>query len=180
MSYNMKEIENFVLPYYSQKDLMHNFEHIQRLKKLALNMCKQYEGNVDKDLVICGAYFHGLVYEDHIREEIKVFLKKLGFSNKKINEIVDISYESQKDEVPQKLEGKILHDAHLLEGGETFLMVKSLITGSLRGQSLEETITYIEKNILHKHKCYLTENIEKYKEKEAFAVEFLNRLKPHI
>jgi len=38
------------------------------------------------------------------------------------------------------MEGKILHDAHMIEGGKIYLIVKSLITGSVRGQTLEQTI----------------------------------------
>lgn len=175
-----KEVENFINPYYSNKDTMHNMEHIQRVINLSLQMCNRYENQVNKELIFFGAYFHGLIYEDEIRSKIKDFLKQLEFSSKKVTKIVEISFESQKDETPHSLEGKILHDAHLLEGGETFLIVKSLITGSLRGQSIVETIEYIESNILHKHQCVLPENQEAYKQKEAFAIDFINRLKPHI
>lgn len=55
------------------------------------------------------------------------------------------------------IEGKILHDAHMIESRNTFLIVKSLITGLVRGQTLEEMIEYIEKNILGKGQCYLAE-----------------------
>ncbi|WP_242220210.1 hypothetical protein [Bacillus cereus group sp. BfR-BA-01380] len=173
-------IEEFLLPHYVKKDIMHNFEHIKRILNLALDMSKKYKDKVDKDLLVFGSYLHGVIYKENIRTEVKDFLKKIGFSDEKIMKIIEVAEGSQKDGKPLSLEAKILHDAHLLEGGETFLIVKSLITGSLRGQSLLETIIYMENNIINKHRCYLPENIEKYKEKETFAFEFLSKLKPYI
>ena len=54
----------------------------------------------------------------------------------------------------------ILHDAHVLEGGKTYTVVKTLITGSVRGQSLEETLSFMQKNVLGANKCYLPETIK--------------------
>jgi uncharacterized protein len=65
----------------------------------------------------------------------------------------------------------------LIEGGKTFLIVKSLCTGSARGQTLEETIQIIEERILGKRKCYLPEAIQVYRDMEQFAKEFLDDLK---
>ena len=50
----------------------------------------------------------------------------------------------------------------MLEGGRNFEIVKSLITGSVRGQSLKETMNYIEKNLLEKGQCYTKEGIKQY------------------
>ncbi len=88
--------------------------------------------------------------------------------------------ESHKEAEPKTIEGKILHDAHLIEGGKTFMIVKSLITGALRGQTLQETIEYIEKNLLGKFRCYLPEAQKLYKEKEKFTQEFLKELKTSL
>ncbi|WP_201030058.1 hypothetical protein [Kosmotoga sp. DU53] len=111
------------------------------------------------------------------KRRIREWLKAEGLSNDKIDKIVQVAWESQKKEIPGTLEGKILHDAHMIEGGKTFLIVKSLITGSVRGQTLEETIEYIEKNILGKGQCYLTEAKEIYAEQQKFAREFIRDLK---
>ena len=81
-----------------------------------------------------------------------------------IQRIIKASWESQKDRDAETIEGKILHDSHMIEGGKTYLIVKSLITGSVRGQNLEDTIKYIENNILNKGICYLEEAKEIYKE----------------
>jgi uncharacterized protein len=85
--------------------------------------------------------------------------------------------ESQVNSIPRTLAGKIVHDAHLIEGGKTFLVVKSLITGTARGQSLEETLEYIAKNILHKGICYLPEAIEQYKQKQEYLQDFMESMR---
>jgi uncharacterized protein len=173
-------IEDFILPFYAEKDIMHNIEHIKQVLNLALEIAKSYETIVEEEVLKCGAYFHGVIYEEEVRSRIQKFLKSIGFSEEKIERIIEVADGSQKDGKPESLEAKILHDAHLLEGGETFLIVKSLITGSLRGQSLVDTIEYLEANILNKHHCYLPENVEKYDEKEKFAYDFLYKLKADI
>jgi len=48
----------------------------------------------------------------------------------------------------------------MLEGGEYFLLIKSLITGSVRKQSLEETLKYFEEKVLYCGECYFKETIE--------------------
>ena len=63
-----------------------------------------------------------------------------------ISKTIKIAWESQRSEIPETIERKILHDAHVLEGGKTYLIVKTLITGSVRGQSLLDTLKYMEKN----------------------------------
>lgn len=49
-------------------------------------------------------------------------LKTQNLPEEKINKIVKVAWEFQKDIKPETIEGKILHDAHLIEGGKTFLI----------------------------------------------------------
>lgn len=172
----IEELEKFVKSFYQNKDIMHDLSHIKRVLKAAKMLAR--DNKVDIDLIIYGAYFHGIIYEKE--NQIAEFLKSKGLSNEKINKILQVSWESQKERIPKVLEGKILHDAHLIEGGRTFLIVKSLITGTLRGQTLEETIEYIEKNILGKFTCYLPEAQNLYEDKEEFARRFLRDLKESL
>ncbi len=172
----IKELEVFVKPFYEKKDIMHNLAHIRRILKIARNLSKKYK--VDNEILICGAYFHGIIYNKE--KEIKKFLKAQKLSDEKINKIIKVTWESQKNIKPETIEGKLLHDAHLIEGGKTFLIVKSLITGAIRGQTLEEIIHYIEKNLIGKFRCYLPEAQKIYKEKEKFAKEFLKDLKKNL
>ncbi|QTA37906.1 hypothetical protein JYK00_09340 [Thermosipho ferrireducens] len=174
---SIKKLEKFVESFYQNKDMMHNLSHIKRTLK-AVKKITNYYNNIDRDLIVYSAYFHGIIYEKE--NLIRKFLETEGLSGEKINKIIQVSWESQKEKIPETLEGKILHDAHLIEGGTTFLIVKSLITGTLRGQTLEETIEYIEKNILGKFSCYLPETKGIYNKKEKFAKKFLEDLKENL
>ncbi|WP_051412170.1 hypothetical protein [Halonatronum saccharophilum] len=64
----------------------------------------------------------------------------------------------------------------MVEGGKVFLIVKSLITGSVREQTLEETIEYFKENILGKGRCYLPEANRIYKEQQSYAKELIKGL----
>jgi uncharacterized protein len=177
---DIQQLRDFVSPFYVHKDLMHDLGHIERVLQMALSLSEPYEHQVNKELIIYGAYFHGVIRSTEIHEQIIQYLKSQELNQNEIESIIQVALESQKEEIPQTLEGKILHDAHLFEGGKTFLIVKSLITGSLRGQSLEETVQYIERSILDQFTCALPENHQIYKEKEEFARQFLNDLKPYL
>ena len=172
----IKELKAFVKPFYETKDIMHELGHIKRIFKIAKTISKNYK--VNRDVLIYSAYFHGIIYNKE--KQVKKFLKAQKLPEEKINKIIKVAWESQKHIKPETIEGKILHDVHLIEGGKTFLIVKSLITGTIRGQTLKETINYIEKNIISKFKCYLPESQRIYKEKEKFAKEFLKDLKKNL
>lgn len=175
---SIDEIIEFVSPYYENKDIMHDLSHIERVLKTVNKLEIQYIKEIDKEIIIFAAYFHGFIYKDEKR--IHDWLVTNGMLQEKIKQIIQVAWESQKEEVPQSIEGKILHDAHMIEGGKTFLIVKSLITGSVRGQTLNETIDFIEKNILDKGQCYLPEAQEIYIQQQSFAKEFIKDLKEGI
>lgn len=172
---NYSTLIDFVSPFYVNKDIMHDLSHIQRIINSAKKLMKFYPEITDEDLMIYGCYFHGFVYlrEDLIRE----YLEKQGLPAEQIEKIIKVSWESQKDEVPESLEGKLLHDAHRIEGGKTYLIVKSLCTGTARGQTLEETLDYFEKYVLGQGKCYLPEAIPVYMEMQQFAGMFIRELR---
>jgi uncharacterized protein len=86
----------------------------------------------DADILQYTVYFHGFIYNS--KEEIIEWLKGQKHSKEMIDKVITAAWESQKDEAAQTLEGKILHDAHMIESGKTYLIVKSLITGSVKGQ----------------------------------------------
>ncbi|WP_066505268.1 hypothetical protein [Abyssisolibacter fermentans] len=168
-------LKEFIILYYKDKDIMHDLSHIERVIKTVKSLMKYVECNIDYEVIVYAAYFHGFIYNDD--ENIKIWLKERGFSEEKIEFIVKVAWESQKNESAETIEGKLLHDAHMVEGGKTFLIVKSLITGSVRGQTLDETIEYIEKNILGTGCCYFEEAKKIYNEAQKFAKEFINELK---
>lgn len=54
--------------------------------------------------------------------------------------------------------------------------MKSLITGSLRGQSLLETLTYFQNYILNQGRCYTPMGIERYLHIQAQSQEIFKSL----
>ncbi|WP_291583891.1 hypothetical protein [Clostridium sp. UBA6640] len=168
-------MKEFVNPYYKNKDIMHDLSHIERVLKYVEKLLKEGKYEADIDILIYSAYFHGFIYNSE--ERIIQWLQEQGLSREKISKIIKVSWESQKDNIAETLEGKILHDAHMIEGGKTYLVVKSLITGSVRGQTLEETIRYIEENVLNKGTCYLQEAKTIFKNQQEFAKQFIKDLK---
>ncbi len=99
-----------------------------------------------------------------------------NYDAEKISKTIKIDWESQRSEIPETIEGKILHDAHVLEGGKTYIIVKTLITGSVRGQSLLDTLKYMEKNVLDKNSCYLPETIPLCEEMNKYTNCFFGEL----
>ncbi len=175
---DIQKLEKFVKPFYINEDMMHDFSHVLRIIKAAKMLTKRYRSKVEPDLIAFGSYFHGMIFQHEA--EIAEFLKSLHLPEEKAHLVIKISWESLKEKVPETLEGKIVHDANLIEGGKTFIIVKSLITGSLKGQTLEETIGYLENSIIGKFSCYLPQSQEIYAKKETFAKNFLVQLKKDI
>lgn len=171
----IEAVEAFVQADYANRDIMHNLAHIHRLHKLAKEIASHYEH--DPQLLALGAYFHGAIASKEA--EIRQFLAG-KLQPDEIDRVVQVAWESQKDSQAGTIEGKILHDAHLLEGGKTFMITKSLVTGTARGQSLEATLDYLEHHILGKFKCYLPESQRQYVEKEIYTRLFLQDLRSHL
>jgi uncharacterized protein len=174
-SIEVTAIEGFVGPLYAGKDVMHDLSHVRRVLQSARDLMAHYIEQVDEELILCGAYFHGIIR--HHEPQVVEFLALNGLGDDRIRQIIQVARESLKEEVSDSLEGKILHDAHLTEGGRTFMIVKCLVTGAARGQTLEQTIDYFERNILGRFVCCLPEAQQKYEEQNRFAREVLTDLK---
>lgn len=128
-----KALLEFVEPYYADKDIMHNMWHIELVKKMVNKILSIGSYEVEEECLLLATYFHGFIYKDE--EKIRQWMQEHSYDEEIISKTVKIAWESQRNEVPKTIEGKILHDAHVLEGGKTYLVVKTLITGSVRGQS---------------------------------------------
>ena len=172
----LEKARQMVAPYYEDKDIMHDFSHIERILNLALEIGQAYQ--YDEELLQLGAYFHGMIY---IAEaEVVQFLTGEGVAADRVKQVVQIAWGSQKEETTESIEGKILHDAHLLEGGKTFFIVKSLVTGTARGQTLEQTLTYIDQHVIGQFRCLLPASQAIFEEKEKFTTAFLTDLRQHL
>ncbi|MBQ8626962.1 MAG: hypothetical protein IJ419_12435 [Agathobacter sp.] len=173
-----KALFEFVEPYYIDKDIMHNMWHIELVKKMINRILSISNYKVDEESLILATYFHGFIYRDE--ERIRQWMLSQNYDDETISKTIKIAWESQRSEVPETLEGKILHDAHVLEGGKTYLIVKTLITGSVRGQSLVETLEYMQRNVLDKNKCYLSETIPLCEEMNNYTNGFFEELRKGI
>ena len=171
-------LTEFIKPYYENKDIMHNMWHIELVERQMNRIIAAGRYSVNYEYLYLALAFHGFIYSDE--EKIRDWLYEKGYTREAINQIVKISWESQRPETPETIEGKILHDAHVLEGGKTYTVVKTLITGSVRGQSLLKTLEYMRNNVLGKNKCYLPETMPLCDEMNAFTEKFFNELSEGI
>lgn len=157
---------------------MHDMWHIELVRKTADRILSISNYEVDKECLILATYFHGFVYADE--ENIRKWLIEQNYDDEKISKIIKIAWESQRQEAPETIEGKVLHDAHVLEGGRTYLVVKTLITGSVRGQSLLGTLDYMKENVLDKNCCYLPETIPLCEEMNKYTNDFYEEIMKEI
>lgn len=171
---NEKALLEFVGPYYAKKDAMHDLSHIRRLLNEALSISRKY--HADKETLACAAYFHGIEVGRH-RDELMKFLTSQGSPKREAAKILRVASESLRGSNPKTIEGKILHDAHLVMGGRTLMVTRFLVTGALRGFPVEHTIDYFEEDVYRKFRCYLPETARKYFEMEEFAHEFFRDLR---
>lgn len=169
-----RELLEFIQPYYADKDIIHNLWHIHLVEKTVDKIIRMGSYTVDREVLKLAASFHGFIYRDEAT--IRSWLHMQGIPHEKIERILQTAWESQRPEVPDSLEGKILHDAHVLEGGKTYLVVKTLITGSLLGQSLPQTLDFMNNHCLGTNICYLPETIPLCKEMSQFAASFYQDL----
>ena len=169
-----ERLNAFIEPYYIDKDIMHNMWHIELVRRQMKKIVNLGKYKIDEKILDLALAFHGFIYKDE--EKIRSFLLENDVNNADIEKIVKVAWESQRPEQPETLEGKILHDAHVLEGGKTYTIVKTLITGSVRGQSLEETLLFMKNRVLGTNKCYLPETIILCDEMNEFTENFYNEL----
>jgi uncharacterized protein len=169
--------ERFVAPFYAQKDVMHDLSHVKRVLKTARTISKKY--HPDNTILTYAAYFHGIDRRTH-KVALTRFLESQGLQKREIGRILRVARESQKESRPRTVEGMILHDAHQIEGGNIFLVVKSLVTGLQRGDSLPQIIDYFDRRIDGRFKCCLPETGMIYSEKEKFARTFFHDLKKSL
>lgn len=175
MKYPIEDIIEFVKPFYESKDIMHDFTHIQRIKIALKNLATKSKIHFNHKLAETALYFHGIIYSHE--QLINEYLVSKNLPKEEVELIMKIAWESQKENKPTTNEGLILHDAHMLEGGRNFEIIKSLITGSVRGQAFGETMIYIERNLLEKGNCYTETGIEEYEIMKKRTKEIFEELK---
>lgn len=173
-----KELTRFIEPYYADIDIMHNLWHIELMKKSVDKIIAAGNYDVNHEHLMLAMCFHGFIYTDEAA--IQQWLAAQHYSEEAIAQILQIAWESQRPQVPETLEGKILHDGHVLEGGKTYLVTKTLITGSVRGQTFRETLSFRKDHVLGKNKCYLPETIPMCDEMNRYTDEYFAAISAEI
>ena len=168
-------IVDFATPLYASKDIMHDMTHIERVRRVALRMAERTR--CDRQMVSLVAYLHGVIWS-HERQ-IRSLLDQHGLSDIDAERLINAAWESQKDHPAETVEGQLLYDAHLLEGDENFIITKTLVTGTARGQSLAATVSYFEEH-LGRHRCFFPENQGEYERREWIASEYFSKLKDFL
>ncbi len=131
------KIEKFVKPLYKNKDSMHNFKHILRIKKRVSFLRKNYK-DIDENKLKFLIYFHG--QKDWVNKNKKKILS-WGYPKKYIISL------NRHTKNPKLIEEKLVSDANLLEAIGKFGIKKSLQVGKERERTKEETIDFMGKNI---------------------------------
>ena len=103
---NEKELLAFCEPYYRDKDIMHNMWHIELVKKTVQKILSISRYQVDEESLLLATYFHGFIYLDE--QKIRHWMAGQGYEDPVISKTVQIAWESQRKEVPETIEGKIL------------------------------------------------------------------------
>lgn len=160
---NFEKFASMLRPLYSGQDIAHDIGHIKRIHKKALSFAKGYK--VDPKALSLGAVLHGVVREQ--RRDAEAVLRASGVDKNLIQKAVRIAIESQATAIPKSSEGKILHDAHLCEGGDFFIVAKCMATALSNGYPLSETYEWINKNIItnKQRKCHLLKGKREYMRK---------------
>lgn len=161
--YPLNDFLKALEPLYAKKDPAHGTAHVRRVHSKAMAFAKGKE--VDKTVLALGAALHGFISEN--KAEATQLLLMTGVPADVLEKGVETATESQADALPQSAEGRLLHDAHLCEGGENFIAVKSLATGSFRGYPLQETYRWVMENIIRnkRRRCYTKEGKKDYAKK---------------
>ena len=133
--WNMK-LSTFVKPLYKDKDSMHDFKHILRIKERVSEIKKNY--NVDEEKLEFLVLFHGLK-KWVTKNEDKVL--SMGVSNEWIKAL----YRHTKN--PKSIEEKIVCDANNLENVGEFGLKKCIEYGKSIGRSKEDSIKYFKKEV---------------------------------
>lgn len=172
---DISDVVKFVTPFYKERDIMHNFSHIERICRKAMHIKQVMELDGDEEILLLGCYFHGIIRR--YNGEVRYFLQNNSIDKVRIEKIIQCALESHVQAVPVSLEGKIAHDAHLLEGGKYFMVTKTLITGTLKGQTLKETVNFLEKNVINEGVCCFEKNQEELLVAKNVAREFVEEMK---
>ena len=176
----VEDIREFVEDIYqkNERGLIHGVEHTERLVKDATKLARPYIGEFDAEVLELAGMIHGVIH--YGEEGIRKWLEEQGLDIDRVDRVISVAWESQAKSIPVSLEGKILHDAHYIEGGKEFHVLKPIIVGSEMGQSLDKTIEFIKSSIMESPTYYLRESQQLFEEIHQYTQEFVSNLEKQL
>lgn len=75
------EVVEFVTPFYKERDIMHNFSHIKRICRKAVQIKEVMELEGDDEVLLMGCYFHGIIRK--YNDEVRYFLQNSSIEKKR-------------------------------------------------------------------------------------------------
>ncbi len=171
----LQDFITFIAHFYQTEDPMHDLSHIARV----LRKVEEIKGNadLDHDALIWAAYVHG-IRKPNLPTVEKWLYDRLP--RDRAEKILNIAHESHSKSMPHSPEGIILHDAHLLEGGENFLALKCLLTSAYRGERPGQAVAFTEQNILGKFHCADAVRQKEYERREEILRRMFRELKESL
>jgi uncharacterized protein len=172
--YSFKDYLRVLEPLYAKKDPAHGLGHIRRVHAKALIFSRKREA--DRAVLSLGAALHGVVGDSKPQAEQLLLMD--GVPADLLDKGIRTAIESQTYSIPESMEGKILHDAHLCEGGDDFLVVKCLSVASFRGYPIADTYVWVKDKIIgnRSRRCCLPEAKTDYARKLKRLREFWSEL----
>ncbi len=178
MKEQIEPYKDFVRPYYSTRDIAHNFDHIERIIRRIDILADGVSQPPQRERLNFLACFHGLGArlrdDESFRQQTIAFLKNVGWTDTEIPELFQ-SLERHL-ESPETVEEDIVHDANKIEILGAFGVAKAFTMGAILGQSYEETIDYFEHKSLGRIVFRTPVGKQLAEEGRAYALEFLKRL----
>ena len=110
-----RAIDGFIEPYYRDEDIMHNMRHIEPVRRQAEKTIALGNHQVNREVLDPALAFCGFICLEE--DKIRAFLHDHGVNAEDTEAIISAAWEPHRPEIPGSLKGKILHDAHVSEGG---------------------------------------------------------------
>ncbi|MCE5321815.1 hypothetical protein LLG46_00710 [bacterium] len=172
---------DFVCPHYVERDVGHNYSHIERIVSRLNALCDGLSGPLNTDRLCFLAAFHGLwpkIRDDSsFRAETIAFLQGLGWSDADVEN--GLTALERHLHSPQSPEEDIVHDANYIEVIGALGIAKAFTVGGARAQSYEQTIDIYTGN-LHKVKFKTPAGKRMADEGRPFAKQFLEHLRREL
>ncbi len=181
----IKRVEEYVESCSKNNEPGHDFSHIQRVRKIAINIANSL--NIDTFLVELIALLHDI--EDHklnSNSKVSDFLSKIDLEQELKDSILYIlpylsfsKYPTLPDDFP--IEGKVVSDADRLDAIGAVGIARAFSYGASHHRSFKDTLKHFDEKLLVLDQyLYFEKSKELAKERMKFLEEFYEELKSEL